>query len=159
MNCTKCGTQIKDNTSFCGHCGETTSAQACSKCGGVLPEGMFFCPSCGAKVGTVATEKVDAPSAQNNRTLIISRDSQFVCAGCTYKIIVNGNDFGNIAPGIVRTVYIATPISDVEIICTTFMMTRHKVRLKLRLGNSPHVRFKLEYGGRIIPFVSGAEIL
>jgi len=53
MICQKCNTQNKDDSTFCGKCGETLSAPSqsiCNKCGFIVADGMLFCGKCGEKI-------------------------------------------------------------------------------------------------------------
>jgi hypothetical protein len=140
----------------------------CGECGFQMNDGVALCEKCGSKPGGgVAKREMGAfapdaplPSADlNGGMLTISRAPQLMGSLCTYKITVNGDDYGSIGVGQSKTINVPWQIADVEIACTTIMMKHQKVRLKIRLGDNPHIRFELEYGGRIVPSVTGAELL
>jgi len=163
MVCNNCGSEIDGKATFCIRCGaknEAKEGRVCGKCNNVIKEGLFFCPFCGTKA-VLNESPIKQPKTMplTGGKLVISRDSQFACMACDYKITINGMDYGNIAAGNKKTINVHTPIIEIEIACTTIMMKAQRIRLKLRLGNNPHVQFRLEHGGRIIPTVIGAEIL
>ncbi|MCX7773797.1 MAG: hypothetical protein N2376_11870, partial [Clostridia bacterium] len=112
---------------FCGFCGKKIAANA------------EFCGFCGKDLRKAAPLK--------GYSLTIARETQFVCAACPYKVVVEGVDYGTLNVGQSRVVSSSSQVVTVDIVCTMIMMTQHRVRLKLKLGNSPRVDFKLLYGG------------
>jgi RNA polymerase subunit RPABC4/transcription elongation factor Spt4 len=55
MNCSKCGTLLKENAKFCPGCGsQVTQIQSnhgsCTNCGTTLISGAKFCPGCGKPI-------------------------------------------------------------------------------------------------------------
>lgn len=171
--CTRCGKKIPITAKFCGYCGNqdmntggavkeqetmVKTEKFCIHCGKKIPLSAEFCGYCGGTVKKAGgTEKDSGDAAQS--LIIIARDSQFICMAVTYKVIVNGIDYGNIAVGQSKVIKAFDKIATVEIVCTTIMMTSKKLKMKLKLGNSPRIDFKVEYGGGIVPRVQGAEVL
>lgn len=172
--CSKCGKQILSSAVFCGYCGNREvgagdtvkvpepKAQEemiyCPNCGGKISAASKFCRHCGGAVknsgGSGGTTLPDAPTK-----IVIKRESQFVCMAVSYKVFVNGVDYGTIAAGETIVASSKIPVVTVEIFCTTIMMTNHRIKMKLRLEKDPLISFKLQYGGQIIPTVTGAKIL
>jgi hypothetical protein len=89
----------------------------------------------------------------------VAREAQVICAAVFYKVLINGIDYGSLATGQSRVIKKSSEIITVEIICTTVMMTNNRVKMKLKVGANPRIDFKVDYGGKIIPTVSGAEVL
>jgi hypothetical protein len=169
--CPQCQRSIPYNAAFCGYCGNrivepapqprpvqpiqspVQSTVLCGFCGGKISAGSAFCGQCGKP----QVSAQNAPHIQS--TLTVSRESQFMNAAVYYNVVVDGCNYGNLAIGKSISVPINSQIVTVDILCTTIMMTGHKVRLKLNVGEAPRVNFKTEYGGRIIPSVFGADII
>lgn len=163
--CAHCGKKIAANAPFCGYCGQANpgigggagkpdervkSQIICGHCGKRILENSGFCGYCGSPA---------KPSEAKRSPMVITRDSQLVCMAVQYKVVVNGIDYGKINVGQSKTVPSETPVATVEILCTTVMMANNRIRMKLKLGNNPRINFKVQYGGRIMPVVQGAEIL
>ena len=129
----------------------------CGNCGETLREGALFCGKCGTRVESV---RPSAPTGNPSaiRTLTISREQQFQCMANTYKVIVNGNNLGNIGMGRSLNISLATDTATVDIISTTVMIDQ-KLHLVLKLGENPRVNLKIEWPGSIHPTVQNATIL
>ncbi len=168
--CSKCGKQILSSAVFCGYCGsrELTATvpvpkppeemMYCPHCGGKTAAASKFCGQCGGAVtnpgGSRGTTLPDAPAI-----IAIKRESQYICWSISYKVFVNGVDYGKIASGQTIVALSEIPVVTVEIFCTNSMMTKHRIKMKLMLEKDPLISFKLEIGGQIIPTVTGAKIL
>lgn len=69
--CQKCGTELPDNSKFCGSCGNNIAAakrnasDICPNCGTQLKGGAKFCGLCGAKI--FAAQEAPAPEAKPER--------------------------------------------------------------------------------------------
>lgn len=169
--CPQCLRPIPYNATFCGYCGNRSvgptpqprpvqpiqppvqSTVFCRFCGGKISAGSAFCGHCGKP-------QVSAQNSPHIQSILtVSRESQFLNAAVYYDVVVDGHNYGNLVIGKSISVPINSPIVTVDILCTTFMMTGHKVKLKLKVGKAPRVNFKTEYGGRIIPSVFGADIM
>ncbi len=70
MQCSYCGSDVKEGAKFCRECGkeiivktEALNSSLCSACGNVLDEGAAFCNECGHKVSNESneTENVSCP--------------------------------------------------------------------------------------------------
>lgn len=182
--CKQCSRKISKSAKFCGYCGykdtpaesiqgraipviplqtpekqkeasNDTGAQPrlekfCGKCGKKIPVSAEFCGYCGfsMKPGTAA-----------KFNLVVARDSQFVCAGVLYQVIVDGVNHGTLLIGQSKTVTVSKPVTIVEIVCTTVLMKHNIVKMKLHLVKNPRVNFKVNQNGQIIPAVSGADII
>lgn len=162
--CKKCGRKNPVYAKFCGYCGNihgnekdkgrephVESEVFCGFCGKKIPARSEFCGYCGKG-------RKNAEPAKGT-TLTITRETQFICAACPYKVIVDGVDYGAVGVGQSKVVSSSSEIVTVEILCTMLMMSQHKVKMKLKLGSNPKIVFKLLYGGSIVPSVHGAEIL
>lgn len=171
--CSRCGKKIPVNAVFCGFCGNkdmnvadafgkvkqpTQAEKFCMHCGKKIPADAVFCGHCGGTVKNSGSKEKNNGTAAESK-IIIKRDSQFICMAVQYKVFVNNIDYGKISVGESIVASSSTEIANVEIICTTIMMTNNKLKMKLKLGSNPRINFKVEYGGQIIPNVSGAEIL
>jgi molecular chaperone DnaK (HSP70) len=170
--CIHCGKKIAVTDPFCGYCGRRNDrsieaakqpdkpAQAeifCGHCGKKIPQDSIFCGYCG---NSPTQERAVMQTELPKQTLItIARESQYICAACSYKVVVNGIDYGKIPVGQTKIVPSTTKIATVEILCTTILMTNHRVRLKLKLGKNPRINFKLQYGGAIEYFIRDAELI
>ncbi len=170
--CGHCGRKIAVTDPFCGYCGNRIGKIKeevkkpgkpavpeifCGHCGKKIPGDSVFCGFCGNS--PTRAKVVMQPETPKQTQIVITRDTQFVCAGVLYKVVVNGVDYGNIMIGQSKVVPVTTPVATVEILVNMIMMMQHKVRLKLKLGENPRVNFKLQYGGAIEPVVQDAEIL
>lgn len=171
---------MMEGSIFCGKCGTAVNAPLktiCPKCKSEVADGFFFCNRCGEKLSSPSVRNVEpliqvlrkrienagpAPASGGYcapKTLTVFRESQFVCAACTYNVMVNGNALGRVSGGNSITATVTSDTATVEIFCTTVMMTNHKLRLVLRLGQNPRITFKLQYGGAINATVHDADIL
>lgn len=173
--CSRCGKNIARSAEFCGYCGNrdvTAGGTVKAPAPGSLEE-MIYCPNCGEKT-SVASKfcgrcggAVKNSAGSGDTTLphdalfkiVIKRESQFVCMAVSYKVYVNGVDHGNIAVGETIVASSILPVVTVDIHCTTIMMTNHRIKMKLRLEKDPRITFKVQYGGQILPTVTGAKIL
>lgn len=138
----------------------------CSYCGQKLPDDVLFCTSCGMKLPS-ASSQTSSPINMVQRgnisvaahTIVVSRAVQFICAGCTYKVFVNGQNLGHVGVGKSVSMQFFSDAVDVDICCTTVWMSGCQLHLTLKPLQNPRVDFKLEYGGSIHATVGGAEIL
>lgn len=182
--CIKCGAILTEGAKFCNICGATAVAiekVKCPKCGIEAAIGSYFCNQCGTRLTDPVSRPQGAPQPQipatptpivippitsrpaippviSNRLLRITRESQFQCMANSYQVTVNGNLLGNISVG--RTICINIPVDTamVDIICTTVMINA-RMRLVLKLGNSPSITFRVEWPGDIYPVVYDAQIM
>lgn len=157
--CKKCGAPLLTGSKFCGRCGTAVNkpiVQICPTCKNEVLEGFVFCNKCGTRLVSPVVNYRGGDS--RTRTLIISRDSQFQCAGNTYKVVVNGNSLGNVSVGGALRTIVSSDTATVEIICTT-IMNKARRRLVLRLGENPRISFKVEWPGAIQETVHDATIL
>lgn len=160
--CKNCGSILADGTVFCGKCGTRVDQPLglrCPNCGTELEPGMLFCSKCGAKVGATINP-VSVPEVQTvkNRTVSITRESQFQCMANTYRVTVNGNNLGNIGVGKTIRTSVMTEQATVEIVCMTLMIDA-KLRMVLQLGDDTEISFKVQWPGSIQATVRGAKIL
>jgi DNA-directed RNA polymerase subunit RPC12/RpoP len=131
---------------------------SCPHCGKKITKISIFCGHCGAAVkDSGGSGGITVPAAPSK--IVIKRESQFVCMAVSYKVLVNGRDYGNIGQGESIIASLTTDTALVEIHCTTVLMTNNKLTMKLRLENNPRINFKVQYGGQIIPTVLGARVL
>ena len=79
MECPSCGSAIRDDSQFCGHCGAPLG-QLCRACGRENPAGNRFCTGCGASLtggafsersSTVATTGNLMPRGAERRQLTV----------------------------------------------------------------------------------------
>lgn len=157
--CKKCGAPMLTDSKFCGRCGAERDAplpRVCPKCKSQVTEGSIFCSKCGARVTPMTMDCREV--SPKTRTLVVSREAQFQCAGNTYVVSVNGTSLGKVpAGGGVRTT-VASDVATVEIVCTTVMVKARR-RLVLKLGDNPRVSFKTQWPGMILETVHDAQVL
>ena len=162
MFCKNCGSELLDRAEFCGKCGTRVSQplkKLCPNCKNELDPNTIFCSKCGAKVDVTPNPNIITPiHSVKNRAISITRESQFQCMANTYKVIVNGNDLGNISAGKTLSTSVMTEQATVEIICTTIMISA-KLRTVLQLGENTKITFKVQWPGSIFASVQGAKIL
>lgn len=160
--CKKCGSVLLEGATFCGKCGtriDEPLKKLCPNCKTELAPNMAFCSKCGARVDIAPIPNTNtAYQPPKIRTLSISRESQFQCMGNTYKVIVNGNDLGNISIGKTISTNLSSENATLEIVSTTIMINQ-KLRLVLQLGENPKVHFKIQWPGSILATVQDANIL
>lgn len=158
--CKNCGEMMLEGARFCGKCGTRADEPIknyCPNCGAPTADGMLFCNQCGARLSAGINPAPEKPKV--GRTLTIRRDRQYMCCATGYKVVVSGNDLGNVGVGNSVAAYVTIDTVRVEIRCTTVLMKGIKLVLELRLGENPVVTFKLLYGGAIQATVTGAEVL
>ncbi len=158
--CKKCGAVLLEGAVFCGTCGtrvEEPLKKLCPNCKAELEPNAVFCGKCGTK--TDSTPVVNPiPIRSQIHTLNITRESQFQCMGNTYKVIVNGNDLGNISVGKTISTTLNSETATLEIVSTTIMVNQ-KLRMVLQLGENTRVHFKIQWPGSIQATVQDAKIL
>lgn len=122
---------------------------------------IVFCTGCGMKLPSGDSQPFSLINMVQEvaHTIVIFRASQLVCAACTYKVFVNGQDLGLVGVGKSVSMQVFSDTVTVDICCTTVMMSGHQLHATLKLLQNPRVNFKLEYGGAINATVDGAEIL
>lgn len=157
--CKKCGAPLLAGSKFCGRCGTGVDApikRICPTCRSEVMEGAVFCNKCGARL----TPPVVAHAGRDTRTrtLVVSCDSRFGCFAKKYKVIINGNLLGSAAAGKEFHTRVASDIVTIEIVDDTAMSNVQR-RLTLRVGQNPHVSFKLQRPGTIVETVSDAQVL
>lgn len=157
--CTNCGKKIGDNAAFCPYCGKSVAVSQdtnqCFVCGAQLKAGQLFCTNC----GTSCRQSERKQPEKTARTLTVARKAQLICAGVSYKVSVDGVDFGKIGVGKSFTTTVFSDTVRVEIRCTTVLMTGIRLSMLLKISENARVDFELEYGGPISATVSGAQIL
>lgn len=157
--CGKCGAVLREGSRFCGKCGASVDMpdkRICPRCGNEVADGLFFCNRCGARIEPLAAAV--GGGYPHVRTLVVTREPQFQCAGNSYRLIVDGEVLGNMSVGASLRTAVASDTATVEIVCTT-LMVHAKLRLVLRLGNNPKLSFKVKWPGTVIATASDAEIL
>lgn len=135
----------------------------CSQCGSKVEETAIFCSNCGAKIANIEKSHHDFPTKPGlsfPMNFTVSRESQFICAGTAYKVIINGQDLGKIGVGKTISTTIYTEDVSVEIRCATILMKGIHASFQLKVNkNNPGVTFKLRNGGPIDATVHGAQIV
>lgn len=162
MNCPNCSAIVPEGASFCPQCG-APQKKTCPSCGAEVTGGGRFCNKCGAKLVPDATEPPtqntpSAPPPFPGRLFKVIREQQVICMANTYQVTINGNQLGNIGIGQTISFNAITEYITVDIICTTIMINA-RLRMKLKLGINPYIRFKVEWPGKIIASVFDAEII
>lgn len=158
--CKKCGAVLLEGTVFCGKCGTRVDEPLktlCPNCKTELAPNTVFCGKCGTKVDSAPVRSPN-PASSHTHTLSITRESQFQCMGNTYKVIVNGNDLGNISVGKTISTSLNAETATVEIISTTIMVNQ-KLRMVLQLGGNTRIHFKIQWPGSIQATVQDAKIV
>ena len=135
----------------------------CTQCGKKVQDSAIFCSNCGTKLAPIEKpQQIVSDHAELSFPMdfTVSREKQFVCAGTSYKVIINGQNLGNIGVGKAKSASIYSEDVSVEIRCTTILMTGIHASFQLKvIRNNPGVTFKLRNGGPIDAKVHGAEII
>lgn len=171
IKCPKCGIEATAGSYFCNQCG-TRLTDPVSRPQSVPQPQSPAAPQPTA-VPPIAARPAMPPLAPAmnarpvmppvapatiTRQLRITRESQFQCMANSYQVTVNRNLLGNISVGQTICINIPTETAVVDIICTTVMINA-RMRLVLRLGNTPIVTFRVEWPGDIYPVVYDAQIM
>jgi predicted amidophosphoribosyltransferase len=84
MNCSNCGSEVKDSDSFCPNCGTNTSTAIrktiyCTTCGYELRSNATYCSSCGKDVEERKVENTidyrESTNYNSNRKYYVSTES------------------------------------------------------------------------------------
>ena len=127
----------------------------CANCGSVVSDGDSFCGKCGRPIHKVLGNN----SGASSYNLVISREKQFICAMNVYEVYINGESIGRIPVGKSIEVRLFSDEVRVEIKCITFLLTRFKLYMRLKLKENARIDFHLRYPGSIDAAVTGAEVL
>ena len=115
----------------------------CLNCGNESGQSAKFCIECGTPSGQVARPQ--------KRPLMIRRESQVVCAGNSYDVIVDGVSHGNLPAGKTMVVDVYSDEATVTVKSTTILIKAQRT-VRLKLGNHPILTYSLQWPGTQIIF-------